>query len=154
MYGRFDFHQRVYKFSDFREILGRVFYHSIRALLRFEVMQGTAKSTVDSLRLPRLRSFPMPVPPSIEQPALGGYIDEVGAKIDQTVCNVCNQVACLLEYRTRLIADVVTGKLDVREAASELPDSHSGADGGGNETVQAKSNPRLPDNSLGKEASP
>ena len=26
------------------------------------------------------------------------------------------------EYRTRLIADVVTGKLDVREAAAQLPD--------------------------------
>jgi type I restriction enzyme S subunit len=27
----------------------------------------------------------------------------------------------LREYRTRLIADVVTGKLDVREAAARLP---------------------------------
>lgn len=26
------------------------------------------------------------------------------------------------EYRTHLIADVVTGKLDVREAAAQLPD--------------------------------
>ncbi len=32
------------------------------------------------------------------------------------------QVALLREYRTRLIADVVTGKLDVREAAARLPD--------------------------------
>ena len=28
----------------------------------------------------------------------------------------------LREYRTRLIADVVTGKVDVREAAARLPD--------------------------------
>ena len=28
----------------------------------------------------------------------------------------------LREYRTRLIADVVTGKLDVREAAAALPE--------------------------------
>jgi len=28
----------------------------------------------------------------------------------------------LSEYRTRLIADVVTGRLDVREAAAGLPD--------------------------------
>ena len=26
------------------------------------------------------------------------------------------------EYRTRLTADIVTGKLDVREAAAKLPD--------------------------------
>ena len=29
----------------------------------------------------------------------------------------------LREYRTRLIADVVTGKLDVREAAARLPET-------------------------------
>ena len=32
------------------------------------------------------------------------------------------QVGFLREYRTRLIADVVTGKLDVRAAAARLPD--------------------------------
>jgi type I restriction enzyme S subunit len=31
-------------------------------------------------------------------------------------------IALLREYRTRLIADVVTGKLDVREAAARLPE--------------------------------
>lgn len=34
-----------------------------------------------------------------------------------------SEIALLREYRTRLIADVVTGKLDVREAAARLPDS-------------------------------
>jgi type I restriction enzyme S subunit len=32
------------------------------------------------------------------------------------------EIALLREYLTRLIADVVTGKLDVREAAAKLPD--------------------------------
>ena len=32
------------------------------------------------------------------------------------------EIGLLREYRTRLIADVVTGKLDVREAAAKLPD--------------------------------
>ena len=32
------------------------------------------------------------------------------------------QVDLIREYRTRLIADVVTGKFDVREAAARLPD--------------------------------
>ena len=32
------------------------------------------------------------------------------------------ETAILCEYRTRLIADVVTGKLDVREAAAALPE--------------------------------
>ena len=33
-----------------------------------------------------------------------------------------DEIDLLREYRTRLIADVVTGKLDVREAAARLPD--------------------------------
>ena len=36
------------------------------------------------------------------------------------------QIELLQEYRTRLIADVVTGKLDVREAAAQLPDEAEG----------------------------
>ena len=32
------------------------------------------------------------------------------------------EIALLREYRTRLVADVVTGKLDVREAAARLPE--------------------------------
>ena len=32
------------------------------------------------------------------------------------------EICLLREYRTRLIADLVTGKLDVREAAARLPD--------------------------------
>lgn len=33
-----------------------------------------------------------------------------------------HEIDLLREYRTRLIADVVTGKLDVREGAARLPD--------------------------------
>ena len=32
------------------------------------------------------------------------------------------EIKLIEEYRTRLIADVVTGKLDVREAAAALPE--------------------------------
>ena len=32
------------------------------------------------------------------------------------------EIDLLREYRTRLIANVVTGKLDVRESAAQLPD--------------------------------
>ena len=40
------------------------------------------------------------------------------------------EIALMQEYRTRLTADVVTGKLDVREAAAKLPEveAESGAE--------------------------
>jgi len=39
-----------------------------------------------------------------------------------TIDRARREIKLLCEYRTRLIADVVTGKLDVREAAARLPD--------------------------------
>lgn len=45
-------------------------------------------------------------------------IDSFAAMLSRTD----REIALLREYRTRLIADVVTGKLDVREAAAKLPD--------------------------------
>ena len=120
--GRFDYHQRVYKFSDFRHILGKFFFHYFGSTLRNEVLQGTAKSTVDSLRLPMLQNFPVAIPSQSQQRAIIEYVDEVTADIDAAIARARRQIELLQEYRTRLIADVVTGKLDVREAASQLPD--------------------------------
>ena len=44
------------------------------------------------------------------------------ATIDCSISRAQRQIDLLREYRTRLIADVVTGKLDVREAAAALPE--------------------------------
>jgi type I restriction enzyme S subunit len=46
--------------------------------------------------------------------------------LDRTAERARLEVSLLREYRTRLIADVVTGKLDVREAAARLPDDANG----------------------------
>ena len=43
-------------------------------------------------------------------------------KIDAAIDRARRQIELIQEYRTRLIADVVTGQLDVREAAVDLPD--------------------------------
>jgi type I restriction enzyme S subunit len=42
--------------------------------------------------------------------------------VDAAIASVLDEIALLKEYRTRLISDVVTGKLDVREEAAELPE--------------------------------
>ncbi len=120
--GKFDYHQRVYKLSDFSAVFGKFFFHYFRALLRFEVLQGTAKSTVDSLRLPMLQNFPVALPPFPEQTAIVRYLDKATADIDTAISRTRRQIELIQEYRTRLIADVVTGKLDVRGSAANLPD--------------------------------
>ena len=120
--GKFDYHQRVYKFSEFRHLLGQFFFHYVRSMLRNEVFQGTAKSTVDSLRLPMLQDFPVALPPPSEQRAIFEYLNEATVDIDSAIVRARRQIELVQEYRTKLIADVVTGKLDVREAAAQLPE--------------------------------
>ena len=120
--GKFDYHQRVYRFSSFSDILGKFFYHYFGSTLRYEVFRGTAKSTVDSLRLPMLQNFPVTVPPLCEQSAIVRFVDEATVNVDASMARARRQINLLQEYRTRLIADVVTGKLDVREAAAGLTD--------------------------------
>ena len=49
-------------------------------------------------------------------------LGEATSGIDAKIARARLQSELLEEYRTRLIADVVTDKLDVREAAAQLPD--------------------------------
>ena len=44
------------------------------------------------------------------------------APIDTAISRLEREIELLREYRTRLVADVVTGKLDMREAAARLPE--------------------------------
>ena len=117
--GKFDYHQRVYKFSDFKGILGKFFFHYFENNLKNEVFQGTAKTTVDSLRLPMLQNFPVTVPPTIEQSSIVQYLEKVNIGIDAVIARAHRQIELIEEYRTRLVADVVTGEIDVREETEQ-----------------------------------
>lgn len=57
-----------------------------------------------------------------EQDGILSYIKSSTASLDRALDYVDREVKFLLEYRVRLIADMVTGKLDVREAAARLPE--------------------------------
>ena len=113
--GKFNYHQRVYMFSNFRSIIGKFFFHYFKATLRYVVLQGTAKSTVDSLRLPMLQDFAVVVPPISEQRATVTLLENETAKLDALIGKVREAVELLQELRTALISATVTGKIDVRE---------------------------------------
>lgn len=63
-----------------------------------------------------IRNFRLPIPPFAEQQAIVDYLDTKTAKIDETIANIDAQIADLRDYRSALISDVVTGKIDVRNA--------------------------------------
>jgi len=66
-----------------------------------------------------IRSMRVPFPPLPEQTAIARFLEAADRRIRRHISATKRQIALLKEYRTRLIADVVTGKLDVREASGD-----------------------------------
>lgn len=67
-----------------------------------------------SLRIEDLKKYICVIPPLSEQQAIADYLDNKTAKIDEAIKRIDEQIADLRAYRTALISDVVTGKIDVR----------------------------------------
>lgn len=65
--------------------------------------------------------IPVACPPEAEQRAILANVGSGTAEMAKAIAAALREIQLLHEYRTRLIADVVTGKLDVREAAARLP---------------------------------
>jgi type I restriction enzyme S subunit len=74
-----------------------------------------------SLRFADLNRFYVPHPPPTEQEAIAAEIERECSKLNTAIARTEREIALMQEYRTRLTADVVTGKLDVRPAAAKLP---------------------------------
>lgn len=91
-------------------------------LTRTYIELTTNGSTVGHLRLGQVYSLPILWCPLKEQRAIVRFVDDATQGIERARLAAHREILLLREYRTRLIADVVTGKLDVREAAAHLPD--------------------------------
>ena len=84
--------------------------------------------TKDGLSLDDVKNYPILLPPLCEQDCIVRWIERELASVASAYDETLRQIELIHEYRTRLIADVVTGKLDVREAAAALPEVDSLAD--------------------------
>ena len=104
-------------------------YDYIDSLLRTEAYRTNYLIRSIGITSSRLRLYPesfldIPLlcPPSTEQDAIVEYLERETADTNAAITRTRRQIGLLQEYRTRLIADVVTGKLDVRAAAAQLPE--------------------------------
>ena len=86
-----------------------------------QLIVESTRSAQPHLNAEELGTSLLLLPPLEEQSAIVEYLDKVIADIDAATNRAHHEIELLKEYRTRLIADVVTGKLDVREAVFKLP---------------------------------
>ena len=94
--------------------------------LRSKKVIEVVNSSTFGAKMPRanwtfIGGLPTFLPTPSEQAAIVRFLDKATSDIDTAISRTRCQIELLREYRTRLIADVVIGKLDVREAAANLP---------------------------------
>lgn len=85
--------------------------------------QSTAKQTTNlaSTNKTKIGQLKIILPEVNEQSRIIEFLKEETRPVNIAITRLEREIELLREYRTRLIADVVTGKLDVREAAAKLP---------------------------------
>jgi type I restriction enzyme S subunit len=79
-------------------------------------------STSPHVNIEQIKNYRIIVPPKSEQERISKWIRTHSDKLDTIIARTEREITLLREYQTRLTADVVTGKLDVREAARRLPE--------------------------------
>jgi type I restriction enzyme S subunit len=114
--GQFKAHQRVYVINAFRGVLPEYFLAYFSAYFNRVALDGSAKSTVDSVRRSMITDMPIPLPPLDEQRRIVAYLDEQTAKIDTLIAKAQRFIELAKERRAALITAAVTGQLDVTAA--------------------------------------
>ncbi|GHV84874.1 hypothetical protein AGMMS50230_04820 [Spirochaetia bacterium] len=110
--GKFDFHQRVYCFYGFIKIKAKFFYYYMKNNFHKEVDKSNAKSTVDSIRLPMIKEFPIAIPLIAEQTNIANFLDKRCSKIDDIIKQQNIIIEKLNFYKQSIITEVINKGLN------------------------------------------
>ena len=100
----------------------------VAVLGQMNLNQYSIAAAQPGLAVERVLNLSITVPPLAEQAGIATYIEQQTGGIDTAISHTHRQIELIQEFRTRLIADVVIGKLDVREAAANLPNDTESMD--------------------------
>ena len=113
------FQKALHRLRSIRGDIPRFMYYVLRVASNRDVFNDGHVSTIAHLTGEKLRLHRFPFPPIPEQSAIVEHLDKATAETDTAIDHAHRQIELMEEYRTRLIADVVTGKIDVREIRPE-----------------------------------
>lgn len=82
---KFDYHQRIYNFSNFKHVIVKYFFYYIRENFKYKIEKGSAKKAVDSVRKSMIQDFSVPIPPLSEQKQIADCLDTKYSKIDHII---------------------------------------------------------------------
>jgi type I restriction enzyme S subunit len=73
-------------------------------------------STIPQINNKHIYPLFFPLPPLIEQKSISTFLNQYIQKTDSLILKIVKSIDHLKEYRTALISEVVTGKIDVRDS--------------------------------------
>lgn len=85
------------------------------ALRTMNLNQYSIAAAQPGLSVERIINLVMPFPPLSDQQAISNYISKEISRLNYLTSSLLNEISLFQEYHTRLITDVVTGKIDVRD---------------------------------------
>jgi len=106
--GKFDYHQRVYKISDFAYgNCGKFVYSYMLQFFNKQAMRNSVKATVDSLRLPTFIEFEFQAPSFEEQTAIAAILSDMGAEIAALEA----KLAKVRQIKQGMMQELLTGRI-------------------------------------------
>jgi len=107
--GKFDYHQRVYKISDFQAgYFGKYIYRYLSEYFGRHAMENSVKATVDSLRLPTFQVFEIPFPPTMEEQV---EIATILSDMDAEIQSLETKLEKYKEIKLGMMQNLLTGKI-------------------------------------------
>ena len=108
--------------------------------------QSTAKQTTNlaATNKTKIGQFKVLLPKVDEQNKILDALNEETRPVTAAIERTEREIGLLREYRTRLVADVVTGKLDVRAAARQLPEAGGELSDGADQSDSSDSSDETP----------
>jgi type I restriction enzyme S subunit len=105
-------------------------YYLRSGAMKYQLAQLLVGSTFNRINVAEIKGLIVVVPLRAEQDLICDYLDDTVSHIDKVIEYTILEIDLVREFRTRLIADIVTGKLDVRQAAAHLPAESEEPEGG------------------------
>lgn len=112
--------QHIFKLEGY-DLHRKYFYYLLRAVTKH--VEDNAHGIIGLVHItkPALGALFVPLAPTEEQAAIADKIDEDSAELNQAIEKIASEIRLIGEYRERIVADVVTGKLDVRNIKIAAP---------------------------------
>ena len=112
--------QHIFKLEGY-QVHRKYFFYLLRAVTKH--VEDNAHGIIGLVHItkPALGAIFVPLAPPEEQAGIAGKIDDDLAELNQAIEKIVCEIRLIGEFRERLIADVVAGKLDVRNIEISTP---------------------------------